>query len=425
MSARQRRISSIVGIAIYIIGVVLGIWAVASKQGEVSIGSTAWSPDGQRLVVASNHMLYTMDINGRHPVQLSSRYGDYLEPAWSPDGDRIVYMFRPNNAGHYGLWLIDPEDRNVERALPEQPLDEFYPHWSPDGNWLGFYRTREYGGDPSEYGYGYFLLTDFNNVYTQPYEFSITDELEWSPDSEHIAFMGYSGNRNIYSVDTNGTNLQQLTDGYYNSSPAWSPDGRQLAFYSEDDILQSWHGSIYILDIPSQRVERITDAIDRTYRIEWSPNEQKIAFTAYDTSSERMDLFLMNADGTNLQRIDTNIEGLISWSPDGRFLAYPASNYLVVFDTNKNIVVLRYHPRFFEDVLFFLPIAAAEWVALALLLLGPLFTVPSVLIHIPDIRHRYLCAAIRAYIVFLKYTLALALIAGCAAIAYFILSILG
>jgi hypothetical protein len=179
------------------------------------------------------------------------------------------------------------------------------------------------------------------------------------------------------------------------------------------------------LDIPSQRVERITDAIDRTYRIEWSPNEQKIAFTAYDTSSERMDLFLMNANGTNLQRIDTNIEGLISWSPDGRFLAYPASNYLVVFDTNKNIVVLRYHPRFFEDVLFFLPIAAAEWVALALLLLGPLFTVPSVLIHIPDIRHRYLRAAIRAYIVFLKYTLALALIAGCAAIAYFILSILG
>jgi Tol biopolymer transport system component len=89
MSARQRRIFSVFGVVIFVLGGGLGVWAVISEQEEVIVGSMAWSPDGQRLVFAWNHALYTMNIDGTHLHQLSSMNGDYLESAWSPSGDRI------------------------------------------------------------------------------------------------------------------------------------------------------------------------------------------------------------------------------------------------------------------------------------------------------------------------------------------------
>jgi TolB protein len=381
MPERQRRILFAVGVAIFVFGIGLGIWAIVSSQGDVSISSRAWSADGQRLVFGWNNSLYTVNVNGTHLNQLSSMPGDYLEPGWSPIADRIVYMFRRSQSAKYALWLIDALGQNAQRALPEESLDEFYPNWSPDGKWLGLYRTPVYDGSPSEYGYGYFILTDFNSVHKQPEELEITDDMAWSPDSKEIAFTGFNGNAwNIYSLATDGTNPQRLTDSGYDRSPAWSPTGKQLAFYSERDTRQNWIGSIYVLDLPSRNVKRVTGIVDRTYHIQWSPDGKKIALTTYRYETNKTDVYLMNPNGTDLQIVGTDIGGLISWSPNGQFLTFTSSNCLVVLDANIGTVVLTYHPRVFEQFLFFLPISTAECIALVSLLLGPVVTVSIALV---------------------------------------------
>lgn len=283
MPERQRRILFALGVAVYVFGIGLGIWTIVSSQGNVSVGSRAWSADGQRLVFVWNNSIYSLNVNGTHLNQVSSIPGDYLEPSWSPVADRIVYMFRRSQSAKYALWLTDALGQNAQRALPEESLDEFYPHWSPDGKWLGLYRTPVYDGSSSEYGYGYFILTDFKSVHKQPAELEITDDLEWSPDSNEIAFTGLNGNVwNIYSLASDGTNLQRLTDSPYDRTPAWSPNGKQLAFYSERDTRQNWSGSIYVLDLPSRNVKRITGVVDRASYIQWSPEGKKIALTTYN-----------------------------------------------------------------------------------------------------------------------------------------------
>ncbi len=422
MPERQRRVLTVFGVVLFVLGIGLGIWAVASKQGEVRIGNRAWSPDGQRLVFAWNTNLYTVDLKGISLHALSSVNGQYLEPAWSPVGDSIVSMFRQSRAAKYALWVIESSGQNSKRVMPQEPLDEYYPRWSPDGKWLGFYRTGVYDGSPSEYGYGRFSLTDFNNVYEQPETLSITDALEWSPDSKEVAFAGFNGTAwNIYSLAPNGTGLQRLTDSSYDSSPAWSPDGSQLVFYSERDTQQNWNGSIYRLDLRSRNITRITGVLNRTVRVEWSPNGRKIALVAYNYPPDRTDLYLMSANGSNLGMISTDVGELISWSPDGRFFAFTASNYLVILDTSTNNILLKYHPRLLESVLSFLPISTAEGIALGSLLLGPLFTVPSILVRRPGYQHpilRYAQAALRAYLTFVGYTFGFVVLAACLAFLY-------
>ncbi len=155
----------------------------------------------------------------------------------------------------------------------------------------------------------------------------------WSPDGKQIAF---HDNRHIFVMDADGSNVRQLTNSEYaNRDPAWSPDGKQIAFYSGPDAY-GIDFEIFVMDADGSNVRQLTDDYDFATSPKWSPNGDLIAFTSYvdrDGGCTRCDnsvyaeIFVMDADGTNVRQLTTNDDwdGGLGWSPDGERIAFASS----------------------------------------------------------------------------------------------------
>ncbi|HLP30595.1 MAG TPA: hypothetical protein VK150_04480 [Geothrix sp.] len=103
------------------------------------------------------------------------------------------------------------------------------------------------------------------------------------------------------------------------SSPAWSPDGKRLAFVQGD---RRGNSDIMVLDLATGRVRRLTDGNGINTEPSWNPAGTQLAFTSDREGGPQV--FLMQDDGSNLRKLTT--EGLYnaspSWSPNGAMVAY-------------------------------------------------------------------------------------------------------
>jgi TolB protein len=103
------------------------------------------------------------------------------------------------------------------------------------------------------------------------------------------------------------------------SSPAWSPDGKRLAFVQGD---RRGNSDILVLDLASGRARRLTDGNGINTEPCWNPAGTQIAFTSDREGGPQV--FLMQDDGSNLRKL--TMEGLYnaspSWSPNGAMVAY-------------------------------------------------------------------------------------------------------
>ena len=137
----------------------------------------------------------------------------------------------------------------------------------------------------------------------------------WSPDGRKLAF--YSENA-IHTINTDGTNLRTVTLG---SSADWSPDGQRIVVDGGDG-----------LDVVSADGERtqLTRGSDRNPR--WSPNGRWIVFER--SLARGKDIFVVSTDGSGERRLTRGLGNeLPAWSPGGRkiaYLAFSGGDYRVV-----------------------------------------------------------------------------------------------
>ena len=218
----------------------------------------AWSPDGNKLAFTNRHgdeiKIYVIDLATGKLEPFTRTKRSPSEPDWSPDGKRIAYIDNPAHPGiDYELFVINA-DGSSPRQLTDSPGYQMYasPDWSPDGSRLS-------------------VASDQN------------------------------GNYDIYLIDPDGRNLQQLTFTQADErSPAWSPDGTRIAF--ESNRVGNWE--IYVMNRDGSNVQRLTDDPGGELAPAWSPDGTMLAFqTKRDGNWE---IYIMSADGSNLIRVTNN-----------------------------------------------------------------------------------------------------------------------
>jgi Tol biopolymer transport system component len=141
----------------------------------------------------------------------------------------------------------------------------------------------------------------------------------WSPDGRRLAFRGYygpaEGDYDIYTVAANGCQLTRVTHGLNGMSPAWSPGERQIAFVST---------GIEVINANGTGLRRLTR--DTKKHIDISPSwsaSDRVAFVRFHGTAPGQ-IYTMKADGTAVEQITHGSQGFDhpSWSPSGQEIAF-------------------------------------------------------------------------------------------------------
>ena len=321
-----------------------------------------WSPDGTRLVYATEHVglfpnnwethseIWTVDVASGETRLVHG--GDGVLPNWSPDGRWIVLTARMNEPTRMDLWIIPVEGGEARTLTSDVPTD-WAPTWSGDGAYLYFASDR--GGSTNLWR----LPMDLRDgraggepePVTTPATFASHPSL--SADGRSLAYYNQpfrTINVEKAVLDVASGSIRDplpLTTGSRSwSSPDATADGGWIAFYSIDLP----EGDLYVVRGDGTGLRLLTgdEALDRVPR--WSPDGSRLAY--FSNRSGVLQLWLVAADGSgNRQLTDDEFSSFGAWSPDGNLIAVngtppgaPSGEGVYIFD--PDVPWTEQEPRF-------------------------------------------------------------------------------
>lgn len=253
----------------------------------------------------SAKQIFISDYDGSNLKQITTGEEPHLSPAWSPDGRYIAYTSFEGGNPH--IYIYDTQDGSKRRLTQTRGLNSGA-NWSPDGTYIAY--TASNGGDTDIYvlpskGGKRKLLIKGSGLDVDP---------KYSPDGKYIAFVsGRYGNPHIFvGTLANGSESRVVRDkrltyaGWYNSTPAWSPESDKIIFGGYDKDIDRY--DIFIMNPDGSQLERLTLKTGDNESPSWSPNGQMIAFQSnrigQSNSKGEPGLFIMNRDGSGQKRLE-------------------------------------------------------------------------------------------------------------------------
>jgi Tol biopolymer transport system component len=247
------------------------------------------------------------------------------------DNEKIVFV--SDRDGNDEIYVMNADGSNVVR-LTDNPAEDGAPAWSPDGRKIAFISDRDFSSDI------FVMNADGSNVVKLTDNFATDTNPSFSPDGTKIAFNSdRDGPPQIYVMDADGSNVVRVTDDEgWNAVPAWSPDGKKIAYTCDPMSSLFSTGSlvsqIRVINVDGSNMEKISRKNDSSPA--FSPDGEKIVFES--SRDGNYEIYVMNADGTNQQRLTNNsfVDFSPSWSPDGKKIVFTSDR-----DGNRKIYVMN------------------------------------------------------------------------------------
>ena len=168
-----------------------------------------------------------------------------------------------------------------------------------------------------------------------PYADHFVGGISWSPDGSRVVAIAWepddytkhgSGPLNTLVIIDMATGRETyLTTTFGAVSAVWSPAGDQIALA----VCGGIGSGVYLVQPDGSGIRKLAGRItDCDVGVTWSPDGSRIGFTAADVLRSNDNIYVMAADGSGLRRIGRGTGGIqeISWSPDGKTLAYTDFN---------------------------------------------------------------------------------------------------
>jgi dipeptidyl aminopeptidase/acylaminoacyl peptidase len=289
---------------------------------------------------------------------------DVQAPQLSPDGAQVAYTRRwidkLNDRWESSIWLMNA-DGSHQRSLVQGSSVR----WSPDGRRIAYVAKGEPAGQQI-----FVRWMDAEGAVTQISHLTEAPSgLEWAPDGSAIAFnmnvpirdswripmpappkgakwteapkvvtrlnyrsdrIGYTDEsfRHVFVIPANGGTPRQITNGDWNhSAPAYSADGKWIAFSSlrtADAEMAFRKSQIYAASVETGEIRQLTHSSGTNGSPLYSPDGKLVAFMSADSTDHSAfagnRLWMMNADGSNARPVSGNLDRPISgvlWAADG------------------------------------------------------------------------------------------------------------
>jgi TolB protein len=181
----------------------------------------------------------------------------------------------------------------------------------------------------------------FNNVYTA--------EGVLSPDGKRVVFTSLKdGDLEIYTMNVDGSNVRRLTHTPgYDGGAWWSPDGKEIVYrsnhprdstelrlyrdYLAQGLVRPSRVELFLMNADGSNQRQLTSLGGANFGPSWTPDGKRIVFSSNHKNprSGNFDLYLINKDGSGLEQItfDESFDGFPMFSPDGRKLIWASNRY--------------------------------------------------------------------------------------------------
>ncbi len=298
----------------------------------------SYSPDGQQLAyitkitenypfkryrggLTSDVMIF--DLTTEKAENITNNMANDGKPAWT--GDKVFFLSDQDEQMRRNIWMYDTKTKTSKAVTAFSDFDITYLSAGPED--LVF----ESGGQ--------LYLMDVNTQKYEEVKVHVVSDLSTeipqmknvgqniqnmsaAPGGKRIVFEARGELFSVPAKDGYVINMTQ-SSGAYDRNPAWSPDGKYIAYWSD----KSGENEIYLENTGDHSTKKLSNINGGFgYNLHWSPDSKMLAFI-----NEKNDINIIDISASTVKKADNNPVNIghggrffysIKWSPDSKWLSY-------------------------------------------------------------------------------------------------------
>jgi len=290
------------------------------RLGDIVGSDGAWSPNGQTLAYTNASGLFLAKSDGTESHELVSIAGFALAPAWSPDGSGLRLTVQDRKTNAQSLWEVSAQGTNLHPLLAgwHNPPDECCGKWTADGRYFVFESQRQIWALPGKVGF--LRKSSATPVQLTSSPLSLSTPLP-SKDGKKLFVVGRTFRGTLVRYDSKAGQFLPFLSGISVENVAFSKDGMSVAYVTFPD------GDLWRSKADGSEPLQLSYPPLRAVLPRWSPDGKQIVFYS-STPGKPLKIYTVSPQGGSPQQLmpdDPKPQMDPNWSPDGGKIVFGGS----------------------------------------------------------------------------------------------------